>query len=330
MAITFTKSERKHIDFALTSRITEGVVWELPYGLDEDPEAINICLYPTDAIEITLADVEYSMPDGMIIWRGSLFYKKGWGASNTLEELVPGVSYIVIVPTACIWEIPQPEPEPDLDRRLKSGEIGANWWSYSQSERLSYARYAIENYSTGISIRKKAEGQADCAGEPYTDISTAVACYKHFLVRFCRLGNSDLPTAPAHKSVTFAYWQDPQGIWHCLYCPDSFKLPIYEAIRVRAWFSSPDAPFHIQHSMCALQVRAYPSDFDSWIFFQYGDTDIKPGAPVETVANMMKEGDLLVLRNITHLRTWGHRYGDEVYCWEITRLGAEPTEYPTF
>jgi hypothetical protein len=53
------------------------------------------------------------MPAGLLIWYyggagvGWRFYKKGWGASNTLETLTPGKGYIAIMPTAGVWEIPQ-------------------------------------------------------------------------------------------------------------------------------------------------------------------------------------------------------------------------------
>jgi len=90
------------------------VTWSLPWGLDGDPGAVNIWLYPGDAVQVTLAGVETSMPDGLLIWHyggpmdGWRFYKKGWGASNTLATLAPGEGYIGIVPaTGSAWEIPQ-------------------------------------------------------------------------------------------------------------------------------------------------------------------------------------------------------------------------------
>ena len=61
---------------------------------------------------VTLNDVEWSMPPGLLIWHyggpteGWRFYKKGWGAVNTLGTLTPGKGYICIVPTASVWEIP--------------------------------------------------------------------------------------------------------------------------------------------------------------------------------------------------------------------------------
>jgi hypothetical protein len=85
--------------------------WDLPWGLDADPTSVNIWTYPTDAVAVTLADVEDSMPPGLLIWHyggpteGWRFYKKGWGAVNTLTALVPGGGYVGIVPTASVWEI---------------------------------------------------------------------------------------------------------------------------------------------------------------------------------------------------------------------------------
>jgi hypothetical protein len=86
------------------------ITWNLPYGLDEDAAAVNIWTYT--GVPVTLADVDDTMPDGLLIWyyggsvEGWLFYKKGWGASNTLTTLVPG-GVLGIVPTASVWEIPQ-------------------------------------------------------------------------------------------------------------------------------------------------------------------------------------------------------------------------------
>lgn len=87
--------------------------WNLPYGLDADPASVNIWTYPEHAVTVALTDVDSSMPAGLLIWHyggptdGWLFCKKGWGAVNTLETLIPGKGYIGIVPTASVWEIPQ-------------------------------------------------------------------------------------------------------------------------------------------------------------------------------------------------------------------------------
>lgn len=86
------------------------ITWNLEYGLDADPSAVNIWTY--SGVPVILADVDATMPDGLLIWyyggpvEGWKFYKKGWGASNTLTTLVPG-GVFGIVPTASVWDIPQ-------------------------------------------------------------------------------------------------------------------------------------------------------------------------------------------------------------------------------
>jgi hypothetical protein len=87
------------------------ITWDLPWGLDADPASVNIWTYPGDGITVTLADVDWTMPSGLLIWhyggpaQGWQFYKKGWGAVNTLTALVPSEGYIGIVPTAGAWDI---------------------------------------------------------------------------------------------------------------------------------------------------------------------------------------------------------------------------------
>jgi hypothetical protein len=89
------------------------IPWNLPWGLNADAAAVNIWTYPNQGVEVTLAAVDATMPTGLLIWYyggpavGWKFYKKGWGATNTLTSLVPGESYIGIVPTASVWDIPQ-------------------------------------------------------------------------------------------------------------------------------------------------------------------------------------------------------------------------------
>jgi hypothetical protein len=76
--------------------------------------AINQYLYPADAVQITLADIEDQVPDEVsVVWYyggpavGWEFFVPGWGADNTLTQLVPSKYYIGIVTTATSWEIPQ-------------------------------------------------------------------------------------------------------------------------------------------------------------------------------------------------------------------------------
>ena len=94
-----------------STRVPEIITWNLPWGLDEDPMAINIYTYV--GVAVTLAAVDATMPDGLLIWYyggpgvGYKLYKKGWGAYNTLTTLVPNAGVIGIVPTASVWNITQ-------------------------------------------------------------------------------------------------------------------------------------------------------------------------------------------------------------------------------
>jgi len=98
-------------DFTTLAPLGPTVTWNLPYGMDEDPTAINIYTY--QGVAVTLAAVDATMPDGLLIWYyggpgvGYKFYKKGWGAYNTLTTMVPNAGLIGIVPTASVWNIPQ-------------------------------------------------------------------------------------------------------------------------------------------------------------------------------------------------------------------------------
>jgi len=89
------------------------VNWDLPYGLDEDDAAVNQWKYPEDAEQVTLADVEDTMPDDFsVIWHyadttvGWQWFTPGWPES-TLDTLEAGKYYIGVALSACQWEIPQ-------------------------------------------------------------------------------------------------------------------------------------------------------------------------------------------------------------------------------
>jgi beta-lactamase superfamily II metal-dependent hydrolase len=91
--------------------------WDLPYGLDEDPIAINLYQFPGTATTVTMADIEDTMPAQLlVVWNyggpgvGWKFFVPGWGASNTLIQLVPGKYYVGIVSHATSWELPSTPP----------------------------------------------------------------------------------------------------------------------------------------------------------------------------------------------------------------------------
>jgi hypothetical protein len=89
------------------------VAWDLTYGLIDDDAAVNLWQYPGGAVQVTLADVEATIPDDLsVIWHyagtveGWLWFTPGWPES-TLDTLEAGKYYIGIALSACQWEIPQ-------------------------------------------------------------------------------------------------------------------------------------------------------------------------------------------------------------------------------
>jgi len=279
MAITFIENEEKHIDFSLEPKLPPEVFDPWQYDVN------NSCYIETDELTQAISDFEA----GLITEEQQLQVIALW--SENIQN------------PAC-------EPEPDLDMKLKSGDIGANWWSYSSSERQDMAKYAIEKYSVGVGASAWAQGQFDCAGGPYDIETEKILCYQHAFLRFLVFGDSDLPTSPMDLPISVGYWRDAEGNWHCLYNPNSFKLPVYWVSLVSWWFIKPEGPY-LTHSMCALQVGPDKSNFDSWIFFQYSDTDIRPGVKPHTTANTMKVGDLVQVKNVTHLSNRTAKLGDD-------------------
>jgi len=326
MAITFVKSEKKHIDFSLNPHPLVGYHTIPLYAgwnnIGYDGATGDIASLTSNIIGL---EVIYLYEAGQ--W---FYYNPSWPESqNTLLTLEYGKAYQIKVSTTQDWQVPNyEESEPDLDKQLKLGVVGANWWSYSSSDRKEIAKYAIEKYSVPIygQLRAIGEGQGNCAGEPYTVLTEKPLCYYHFFVRYCILGNSDLPSKG--KPLHYGYWRDNLDKWHCLYCSDSFKLPVYHASLVSYWYSHPEYPTHRLHSMCALQIGLPESWLSSWIFFQYNDTDIKPGVTPKVTANTMKAGDLLQMQNVIRLSSIFASTGDDKYTWEITQTGADPRPNP--
>jgi hypothetical protein len=100
--------------YIIVGGATPVTTWNMPYGLDADPMAINLYLFPASAITKTLASIEGTMPAQLqVVWNyggpgvGWKFFVPGWGTDNTLTQLVAGKYYVGIVTTATSWDIPQ-------------------------------------------------------------------------------------------------------------------------------------------------------------------------------------------------------------------------------
>lgn len=343
MSVTFLANQTIRQNFHLVTAVGYHIV-HLNSG-------VNVISYDGALLDVTKTNIAGLL--GIYYYIGTagaewLFYVPGWEEVNTLKSLEYGKTYTIQTSVAQDWQVPnyteQPTPEcvvnsdcptgyvctngkcvksepppTDLDIALHSGEIGANWWSYSQQKRLSIASYAIENYSVPLygELQATGYGQSGCLGGPYTNIKEPPVCAQHFFLRFCIMGNSDLPMSGWGKPLSARYWRDNKGEWHCHYYPDSFKLPVFSGYTLKLGF--------LQHSICALLIdNNFPQDFGSWIFFQYNDTNIQPNTFTNVTADTMNPGDLALVRNVVSVGQGGWFEGNEEYSWDITEAGAVP------
>jgi len=216
----------------------------------------------------------------------------------------------------------------DLLSRLKSGEVGANWWNYSSAERWEIAHYVGE-YCADLPIGEQcAIGAKDCAGAPFSSKRRCV-CHHHVCIRYSIIGNSDTCGISSYGwSCHENYWQDTSGNWHCLYNPQGFRLPMHWGSLSQRWFTTPPGTPLINHAICALQVESDTQDFNSWLFFQYTDAKIVPLDKNVKTANRMEVGTMIAIREIVKFNGFYDIKSEPkpgaLAGWEITEAGAIP------
>lgn len=233
-----------------------------------------------------------------------------------------------------LWENYTKNPacpeEDELLKELKSGEVGANWWSYSLAERWEIAHYVAE-YCAKLPIGTySAKGARECAGAPFYQ-KVRNKCHNHLCIRYSLIGDCSTCRA-ADPGVGWGnncfenYWQDKDGNWHCYYNPDCFKLPMHWC-SLTSWWFLPEHAVYLTHAICALPVGTNLYDFNSWLFFQYTDAEIKPGVKPKVTANTMKVGDLVTVNPIIFFNGYMDiktAPGDPLAGWKITEAGAIP------
>ena len=107
------------------------VIWDLPYGLDEDMWAVNLWTYPNDAVQVTTAGIEDTVPANLaVVWHysgpamGWQWFRPGW-PEITLDTFDPGSYYIGIVLSASTWVIPQQASTEVTSRSSINQDLGA-------------------------------------------------------------------------------------------------------------------------------------------------------------------------------------------------------------
>ena len=146
--------------------------------------------------------------------------------------------------------------------RLENNDVSRFWWFLTEAERRSIAEMAVKN-TLFYFISHGRYGKPNCKGGE-GDFKNIV-CVQNALIRYLKFGSDNPPGGDT------CYYKHPITNDEFCYVPDAkYGLPC-----CRCSCRSYDLEF--AHSMCALQVNEDFKKFDSWIFFQYSDFDIKPG-----------------------------------------------------
>ena len=304
MSITLSEGQEIQRDFSLSCECS-GTTWHL-HGFDEVPEEYNVCTYPATAKLVKLADVEYSMPDGLLIWYEEngewFFYMKGW-TTCTLEYLTPDKMYYVGVTTASVWVIPQGSPDylsmskQELHAYLSDGSVARDWWSLSYDSRKQLGINIIQWWSVPLgSVPYGTKSNTKPNWDPYTDPHSndfVVLCRGDAGIRYCIMcGELDCPNDLWYFIAGF---QPGQGEWYKQEYSTPFHLPVYVANK---------SGVGENHTICALQIGENEADFSNWIFFQYGNADIKPGNWQMPYGATLKVEEMATIDSLGQLATW--------------------------
>lgn len=138
--------------------------------------------------------------------------------------------------------------------------ISAQWWQISDKERSIFTDWILSNYLRFL-IRFRRNGKGDCRGGEGEKIK--ICCMQNAVIRFVLLGDGQ----SLYDQISNCYWSRANDIGreHC-YGEFSFNLPVY-TVYVANFY----------HEICAIQISSDINDFNSYRFFQYANTNIRPG-----------------------------------------------------
>jgi hypothetical protein len=146
-----------------------------------------------------------------------------------------------------------------ITKRLKN-----IWFQLTHDERDIVAKHIIEHWLFYYS-EQYGVGESDCQGNASS--WKDALCWINALIRFLKFGEA----AQYYNDISGCYYKDDEEIETCYYTGD-FGLPVYMAA-VMNKISGPG----FGHAICAFQIGTDITDFNSWRFFQYDNSDIVPG-----------------------------------------------------
>jgi len=273
--------------------VQDVAVWEItkgytPHHLPDDFEGeVNLDIL-TPPIEMQA--VWEHKTDGLL--NELRFWAKD-APGNTLKYLQGGLyaDYMVTATGDCTWEIPLGEDidyfnytKEELRAELESGQIASEWWGYIKPYRVDIAKVILKWFS----VEEFGEPKKVAYGHPETgplfegdeDSYIEAHCGPEAGLRYALIGGKYQP------EDTLWYYTKYKGSyeWRKARQEKPFGLPVF---KVGVNWTSNGKPYG--HWICALQVGEDTTLMDSWVFFQFGDNDIKIGD-----AQMRSPGDCSV------------------------------------
>ncbi len=158
---------------------------------------------------------------------------------------------------SCSYEI--------IHSMLTNKKIADVWWQLTDNERNILAEYIITHYLFQT-IPLWSTGDDECIGGVNT--WNEAVCVHNTIIRFMLLGKAE-----TFKLTNCYYKLYTNDITRCYWSGTCFDLPVYFASIVSTAGSSID----FAHSICAIQIKEDSNSFNSWRFFQYDNSNIKPG-----------------------------------------------------
>ncbi len=146
---------------------------------------------------------------------------------------------------------------------LVDKKIANVWWQLTDNERSVLADYILKHYLL-MNIYLWGTGNTNCLGG-VTEWKTAY-CAHNAVIRFMLFGKAD-----EYKIVSCYYKHPVLNTIHCFWSGNCFGLPVYPVSVIATAGPS------FGHAICAFQIKNDVNDFNSWRFFQYEDSNIKPG-----------------------------------------------------
>lgn len=141
----------------------------------------------------------------------------------------------------------------------------SRYWAYlTKSQRISLGKFIIDNFAL-FHADQYATGKLECKGD--SGNWNAATCLPNAIMRMCKMNYKGNP----YPHLSGCYYRINSEV-HCyvdITGVEQYHLPCYLTFIYR------EAP-RFSHMVCALQVGEEESKFDNWLFFQWGESDIKP------------------------------------------------------